>query len=210
MGFPCGSNGKVSAYNAGDPGSIPGSGSSPGDANGYPLQYSCLENPTDRGAWRAIVHRVARSQTGLRGLGTQHAQKENYPHKQKGGTEEQSRKRTKIVSEPSSLRQEDQFLAQNSWKGLWRQGSDGRWGRELQQISIWKRKLPQQPRGLFIYLLLVCVCVCVCVFVCLKSLQSCLTLCDLMDCSPSDSSVHEILQARIPKWVASSFSRGSS
>ena len=53
------------------------------------------------------------------------------------------------------------FLAQNSWKGLWGQGSDRRWGRELQQISIWKRKLPLQPRGLFIYLLLGCVCMCV-------------------------------------------------
>ena len=42
MGFPCGSDGKGSAYNAGDPGSIPGSGSSPGEGNGNPLQYSCL------------------------------------------------------------------------------------------------------------------------------------------------------------------------
>ena len=46
-----GSDGKVSAYNAGDPGSIPGSGRSPGEANGNPLQYSCLENPMDGGAW---------------------------------------------------------------------------------------------------------------------------------------------------------------
>ena len=42
---------KVSAYNAGDPGSMPGSGRSPGRGNGNPLQYSCLENPMDRGAW---------------------------------------------------------------------------------------------------------------------------------------------------------------
>ena len=48
--FPCGSDGKVSAYNVGDPGSIPRSGSSPGEGNGNPLQYSCLENPMDRGA----------------------------------------------------------------------------------------------------------------------------------------------------------------
>ena len=46
-----GSDGKASAYNAGDPGSIPGSGRSPGEANGNPLQYSCLENPMDGGAW---------------------------------------------------------------------------------------------------------------------------------------------------------------
>ena len=48
--FPCGSDGKASAYNAGDPGSIPGLGRSPGEGNGNPLQYSCLENPMDGGA----------------------------------------------------------------------------------------------------------------------------------------------------------------
>ena len=49
--------GKESACNAGDPGSIPGSGISPGEENGNPLQYSCLGNPMDRGAWQATVHR---------------------------------------------------------------------------------------------------------------------------------------------------------
>ena len=49
--FPGGSEGKASAYNAGDPGSIPGSGRSSGEGNGNPLQYSCLENPMDGGAW---------------------------------------------------------------------------------------------------------------------------------------------------------------
>ena len=49
--LPCGSDGKASAYNAGDLGSIPGSGRSPGEGNGNPLQYSCLENPMDGGAW---------------------------------------------------------------------------------------------------------------------------------------------------------------
>ena len=52
--------GKSSACNAGDPGSIPGSGRCPGKGNGNPLQYSCLENPIDRGAWQATVHRTAR------------------------------------------------------------------------------------------------------------------------------------------------------
>ena len=52
--------------NAGDPGSIPGSGRSPGEGNGNPLQYSCLENPVDRGAWQAIVHRVAKNWTQLK------------------------------------------------------------------------------------------------------------------------------------------------
>ena len=63
--FPGGSDGKASAYNAGDPGLIPGSGRSPGKANGNPLQYSCLENPMDGGAWWATVHGVAKSRTPL-------------------------------------------------------------------------------------------------------------------------------------------------
>ena len=60
--FPCGSAGKESTYNAGDPGSVPGLGRSPGEGNGYPLQFSCLENSMNRGAWRATVHGVAKSQ----------------------------------------------------------------------------------------------------------------------------------------------------
>ena len=54
-GFPHSSIGKESACNAGDPCSIPGSGISPGEGNGNPLQYSCLKNPMDRGAWWATV-----------------------------------------------------------------------------------------------------------------------------------------------------------
>ena len=53
------------ACNAGDTGLIPGSGSSPGEGNGDPLQYSCLENPMDRGAWWATVHGGAKSWKGL-------------------------------------------------------------------------------------------------------------------------------------------------
>ena len=64
-GFPCGSDGKASAYNVGELGSIPGLGSSPGEENGYPLPYSGLENSTDRGAWRVAIHGVAKSQTRL-------------------------------------------------------------------------------------------------------------------------------------------------
>ena len=62
-GFLGGSDGKESACNAGDPGSIPESGRSPGEGNGNPFQYSCLENPMDRGAWHATVHGVAKSWT---------------------------------------------------------------------------------------------------------------------------------------------------
>ena len=65
QGFPGGSEVKVSACNAGDLGSIPGSGRSTGEENGNPLQYSFLENPTERGAWQATVHGVAKSQTRL-------------------------------------------------------------------------------------------------------------------------------------------------
>ena len=64
MGFPDGSAGKESACSAGDTGdvgSIPGSGRSPEEGNGNLLQYSCLENPMDRGAWWATVQRVAKS-----------------------------------------------------------------------------------------------------------------------------------------------------
>ena len=56
LSFPSSSDGKESTCNAGDPGSIPGSGRSPGEAIGYPIQYSCLENSMDRGAWWDTVH----------------------------------------------------------------------------------------------------------------------------------------------------------
>ena len=63
VGLPRWLSGKESACNAGDPGLIPGWGRSPGEENGYPFQYSCLENAMDRGAWWAIVHGVAKSGT---------------------------------------------------------------------------------------------------------------------------------------------------
>ena len=65
MGFPGGSDSKESACNAGVLGLVPGSGRSPGEENGYPLQYSCLENSMDRGARQATVHGIAKSQTQL-------------------------------------------------------------------------------------------------------------------------------------------------
>ena len=61
LGFSGGSDGKDIACNMGDPGLIPGSGRFPKEGNGNPLQYSCLENPMDRGAWQATVHGVAES-----------------------------------------------------------------------------------------------------------------------------------------------------
>ena len=60
-GFPAGSVGKESACNSGDPGLMPGSGRSPAGGDGNSLQYSCLKNSMDREAWRATVHRIAKS-----------------------------------------------------------------------------------------------------------------------------------------------------
>ena len=65
LDFPGGSDGKASACNTGDPGSIPWLGRSPGEGNGNPLQYCCLENPRDGGAWWATVHGVEKSRTRL-------------------------------------------------------------------------------------------------------------------------------------------------
>ena len=62
-GFLGGSDSEETARHVGNQGSIPGSGRSPGEGNGYPLQYSSLENPMDKGAWRATVHGVTKSQT---------------------------------------------------------------------------------------------------------------------------------------------------
>ena len=64
-GFAGSSVGKESACNAEDPDLIPGSERSPGEGSGNPFQYPCLENPTDRGAWQATVHRVAKCWTKL-------------------------------------------------------------------------------------------------------------------------------------------------
>ena len=63
LGFPGGSDGRASARSVGDPGLIPGLGRSPGEGNGNPLKYSCLENPMDRGAWQATIHGVAKTLT---------------------------------------------------------------------------------------------------------------------------------------------------
>ena len=68
MGFPGGSVVKNSPTNAGDPGSIPMLGRSFGEGNSYPLQYSCLGNPMDGGAWQATVHRLAKNLTWLKRL----------------------------------------------------------------------------------------------------------------------------------------------
>ena len=73
VGFPGGASGKTLPANTEDVrdlGSVPGSGRSPGGGHGNPLQYSCLENPMDRGAWRAVVRGVAKSRSRLKRLST--------------------------------------------------------------------------------------------------------------------------------------------
>ena len=79
-GFPGGSEVTVSACNAGDLGSVPGSGRSPGEGNGSPLQYSCLQNPMDRGACWVTVHGVAKSWTQL----SKHIKKQRHHFATKG------------------------------------------------------------------------------------------------------------------------------
>ena len=85
FGFPGSSDGKASAYNVGDLGSIPGSGRSPGEGNDNPLQYSCLENPRDRGAWGATVQGVAKSWTRLSDFSSSAQLKSLLPPKKERG-----------------------------------------------------------------------------------------------------------------------------
>ena len=151
--FPGGSEVKASASNAGDPGSIPGSGRSPGEGNGNPLQYSCLENPMDGEAWQATVHRVTKSRTRLSDF-------------------------TYLLT---------YLLTYNLESALSICGSN------------MSTVLQPQIQPNMDHVVLLCV-----------HAQSCLPLCDPMDCSPPDSSVHRVPQERILEWVAISSSRGSS
>ena len=82
LGFPSGSDSKESTYstgNTGDMGSIPGLGRSPGGANGNPLQYSCQENPVDRGAWWATVHGITESDMTEQLSTAQHTRSTGFP-----------------------------------------------------------------------------------------------------------------------------------
>ena len=99
MGFPGDSDGKESACNVGDLGSVPGSGRSPRGAHGSPLQYSCLENPMDRGTWWATVHEVAGSQTLLRHFHFR------YPFDEK----KQSQKHCNRISKNSHIQQKTEI-----------------------------------------------------------------------------------------------------
>ena len=79
MGFPGGSDGKESTCQAGDVGFIPGSRRSSGKGNGNLLQYSCLENPMDRGAWQATVHEIAKESDTTEGINNNHNIYASYP-----------------------------------------------------------------------------------------------------------------------------------
>ena len=78
MCFPGGSDIKESGCNSGDSSSIPGSGRSPGEGNGNPHQYSCLENPMNGGAWQGTVHRVAKSQARMSNFTHSFTDTKNY------------------------------------------------------------------------------------------------------------------------------------
>ena len=160
--FTAGSAVRNLPANAGDtrdPGSIPGSGGSPGGGNGNPLRYPCLEIPMDGGAWWATIYGVTESNT----------------------TE---------ANEQASTRLSIIYLS-------------------IIHLLVYRLSLSMSicvshlsvsaiyPPSAYLHLHP-------------KSLQSCLTLCDPMDCSPPGSSLHGILQARILEWVAFPFSRESS
>ena len=171
-GFPGSSGGKESACSAGHQHLVPGSGRSPGEGNGNPLQYSCLENPMDRGACWATVHGVTKSRTWLSWLILCELFIVNLS-----------------LPECSSLNAPEYLISD------WMNGGLA-WGSNP-FLYLW-------PYGSQFKTVYVCVCMSA------KSLQSCLTLCHPMNCSPRGSSVRGVLQARIPEWVAISFSSGSS
>ena len=182
--FPGGSDGKASAYNAGDLGSIPGWGRFPWRRKCNPLQYSCLENPMDRGAWWATVYRVAQSRTRLSNFTFTFMVPEDS--------------QIKLVKHPffclfefllelqlpynvvlfSAVQQSQSAMCVHIYPFFFGFSSHLGHRRALKSES--------------------------------EVAQSCPTLCNPMDCSLPGSSVHEIFQARVRVWVAISFSRGSS
>ena len=187
--------------NAGDAGLIPGSGTSPGGGNGNPLQYSCMDNPMDRGFWWAKVHWVAKNQTWLASMHTPVSLYLFCPPP------------TNLLS---TLFLESYFLNINLTITLFRtclwlhitlktevpKFHKSQWLciAVISLSALWLK------RNTYLFDLLsneVCVCVCVCA-------QSCPALHDPLDCNPPGSSVHGIFQARILEWVAIFCPRGSS
>ena len=202
MGFTCGSDSKESACNVGDLGSIPGLGRSSGEGNSNPLQYSCLENPMDRGAWWATVHGVAKSRTRLRRRGRQRV-------RWLDGISD--------LTDMSLSRLWESVMDREAWRAAVH-GVAESWT----QLSDWTELNWTEWRALsqWIYAVVSASGVQKTHSVMLLShfegegegeiTQSCPTLCDPVDCNLLGFSVHGILQARILEWVAISFSRGSS
>ena len=135
---PGGTDGKASVYNAGDPGSIPGLGRSPGEENGNPFQYYYLENPMDRGAWQATIHGVTKSLTRLsdftftfkippgwlieqRAEQSQPAADRPIPHQRQAGKGSQSQKGAIAAPERHHLPNCNQalLLTKTSWDSGW-------------------------------------------------------------------------------------------
>ena len=119
-GFPGGSEVKASASSVGDLGSFPGSGRSPEEGNGNPLQYSCLENPMDGEAWQATVHRVAKSWTRLSDFTSLHFKEtkdlyiENYKTLMKEINDDTNRWRYTMYTDWKNQYNENEYTTQSN------------------------------------------------------------------------------------------------
>ena len=180
LGFPDGSVIKDPPANSGDPGSIPASGRSLGGGNGKPCWCSCLENPTDRGAWWATVH------GGCKELDmTERLYNNNHRHADHA-LPQINQPQASILVQNTTLFSAYTYL--QNFPALSHTAPQTHTA-VLRAVSSPLSPWPESE-----------------VFV----TQSCPTLCDPVDCSPIGSSVHGILQGRILKWVAIPFSRGPS
>ena len=182
-GFPSGLVVKNPPANAEDMGLIPGSGRSPGGGHGYPLQYSCLENPHGRGAWQATIHWIAKSWTWLNDSmtiatrvsgaewGSERVRRNEKERHCEGGVSSWNLQEEVLAFAESE--------ADRTAKVRWGVGGEARsWGGGLMS---WQQKEA-----------LVLSAMCVTSSSCLVT-KSCLTFCNPMDCNPTGLSVYEIL-----------------
>ena len=153
--------------------SVSGPGRSPGVGNGNPLQYSCLENPMDRGVWWATVHVVAESDTTEQ---LEHIHKHTHTHIQT----------YKIYTTEHLFKSPASHVFHKSTRNTL-------WFEKWPKLRHAKRTVSEALHISEV-----------------KVAQSCLTLCNPVDCSLLDSSVHRILQARMLEWLAIPFCGGSS
>ena len=211
---------KESACNEGEASSITGLGRSPGGGNGNPLQYSCLENPMDKGARQATVHRVAKSHTQLKRLSTHtHTYISIYIYIQLASQVAHQRERDfkesvhitvgagksriyRTVQQPGDKGRVK--VTGSSLKASWKQNPS--YSGDLFSLKTFNYLDKQYPRyeGNVLYSEFTNLNAAAATAA--KSLQSCPTLCDPIDSSPPGSPVPGILQARTLEWVAISFS----